>query len=94
MKWWPVSVRQRVKKIKSLPEETREITLRELGRELGCDLSGTHTPSARHLEEEVIRRILASDKGRREDLRGLITAVITVIGVLVAIAALVIAIAK
>ena len=49
-----------------LARNQRETALREYAQELGCSLSLSYTSDAKHLEEEIVRRIQASMRSIRE----------------------------
>jgi len=62
-----IFVQRKIKKIMSIKDrDKREVALRELAMELGCSLSSTYTPNAKHIEEEVIRRIQEAARSIRE----------------------------
>jgi hypothetical protein len=83
-----VFTQKRIKEIMSVKDMgERESALRTLANELGCSLSSTYTPDAKHLEEEVIRRIQEAARSIRESRLWLIALTSAFASVLSALAA-------
>ena len=72
-----------------IPEhEQREIELRKLAQEYGCSLSFTYIGNgAKHMEEEIIRRIQEADRSMRESRLWLIAVASALASILSAMAA-------
>lgn len=47
-------------------KEERETQLRTFAKKLGCSLNSTYTENGKHLEEELVRRILEAIRSIRE----------------------------
>lgn len=65
-----LGVQRKIHRILSIPNrEEREVKLRELARSLGCSLHSTYEAGpehAKHLEDEVIRRIQEAARETRD----------------------------
>ena len=80
-------VQSEIKKILDLPKEEREIKLRSLAQDLGCNLDSTYLENGRHLTEEVIRRIREAARTYRESCLWLIAILSALASVASALAA-------
>jgi len=59
-------MQKRLQQIMKLESAKRETELRKYAQELGCSLSSSYTPNAKHLEEEIVRRIQEAIRSIRE----------------------------
>lgn len=67
--------------------DEREIALRKYAQELGCSLSSSYTYDAKHLEEEIVRRIQEAIRSIRESRMWWIAFISAVASVFSALAA-------
>jgi hypothetical protein len=81
---------KKLKNIMKMKKDERETTLREYLMDLGGSLFSTYTTSGKHLEDEVVARIINIERSNREE--GLwkiafISAIASAVSALVALAA-------
>ena len=81
---------KKLKNIMKMKKEGRETTLREYLIDLGGSLFSTYTANGKHLEDEVVARIINIERSNREE--GLwkiafISAIASAVSALVALAA-------
>jgi hypothetical protein len=81
---------KKLKNIMEMKKEERETRLRDYLNDLGGSLFSTYTPSGKHLEDEIVARIINIERSNREE--GLwkiafISAIASVVSALVALAA-------
>ena len=81
---------KKLKNIMGMKKEERETKLREYLNDLGGSLFSTYTPSGKHLEDEIVARIINIERSNREE--GLwkvafISAIASVVSALAALAA-------
>ena len=81
---------KKLKNIMEMKKEERETRLREYLNDLGGSLFSTYAPSGKHLEDEIVARIINIERSNREE--GLwkiafISAIASVVSALVALAA-------
>ena len=81
---------KKLKNIMEMKKEERETKLREYLNDLGGSLFSTYTSNGKHLEDEIVARIINIERSNREE--GLwkiafISAIASVVSALVALAA-------
>jgi len=81
---------KKLKNIMGMKKEERETKLREYLNDLGGSLFSTYTSSGKHLEDEIVARIINIERSNREE--GLwkvafISAIASVVSALAALAA-------
>lgn len=81
----------KLKNIMKMKKEEREIKLREYLLDLGGSLTNTYTSRGKHLEDEVVKRIMNIERSNREKnvrIIVIIGVIVTAIGALAALIAI------
>lgn len=85
------TIQSKLKRILALPLREKEVPLRKLAQDLGCNLNSTYTTTQsgndKHLEEEVVRRIQEAARFKRESSLWLIALISAIASVISALAA-------
>ena len=82
----------KLKNIMKMKKEEREIKLREYLLDLGGSLTNTYTSRSKHLEDEVVKRIMNIERSNREKnvrIIVIIGVIVTAIGALAALIAII-----
>ena len=82
----------KLKNIMKMKKEDREIKLREYLIDLGGSLTNTYTAKGKHLEDEVVERIMNIERSNREKnvrIIVIIGVIVTAIGALAALIAII-----
>lgn len=82
-------MQNKIKRILAIKDQTkREVALRKFAQELGCSLISTYAAEgAKHLEDEIIRRIQEAARSIRESRLWWIAVIAAIASVLSALAA-------
>ncbi|MCK4376800.1 MAG: hypothetical protein KAV97_01105 [Actinomycetia bacterium] len=70
-----------------MKKEDREIKLREYLIDLGGSLTSTYTANGKHLEDEVVARIINAERSNREEKLWIIAFISAIASVISALAA-------
>lgn len=70
-----------------MKKEDREIKLREYLIDLGGSLTSTYTANCKHLEDEVVARIINAERSNREEKLWIIALISAIASVISALAA-------
>ena len=82
----------KLKNIMKMKKEEREIKLREYLLDLGGSLTNTYTSRSKHLEDEVVKRIMNIERSNREKnvrIIVIVGVIVTAIGALAALIAII-----
>ena len=82
----------KLKNIMKMKKEDREIKLREYLLDLGGSLTNTYTARGKHLEDEVVKRIMNIERSNREKnvrIIVIVGVIVTAIGALAALIAII-----